>query len=249
MNSRDIALQNGINPDLPLPVHVAIIMDGNGRWAKAKMLLRSRGHENGAKTVREVVKACVDLGVPYLTLFAFSTENWGRPQREIDYLMSLLERFLISEKDNAIRNNIRLNTIGTLERLPHNLQDALQEFKESSCKNDGLTLTLALNYGGRDELIRAARALAQKAATGELDPATIDRTVLAEHLDTVGMPDPDIMLRTGGDIRISNFLLWQMAHAEFFVVPTLWPDFTRGDFYEIIRQFQTRERRFGKIKP
>lgn len=247
MNFNETALQHGIDPALPLPAHVAIIMDGNGRWAKAKMLLRSKGHESGAKSVREITEACAALGVRYLTLFAFSTENWGRPKRETDYLMSLLERFLKSEKATAIENNIRLNTIGQIERLPQNLQDVLQDFKESTCKNDGLTLTLALSYGGRNEIARAARKLATNVKAGLLDPAEIDEKLLQSRLDTYDMPDLDILIRTGGDMRISNFLLWQMAYAELFIVPTLWPDFNREEFYKIIVRFQKRERRFGKV--
>lgn len=247
MNFNDVAPKYGINPNLPVPAHVAVIMDGNGRWAKAKMLLRTKGHETGAKSVREVTEACVAIGVRYLTLYAFSTENWGRPQREIDALMSLLERFLKSEKETAVKNNVRLNTIGQIERLPATLQGALHDFKESTCKNDGLTLTLALSYGGRDEIVRAARSLAADAMSGAITPAEIDEKLLQSRLDTHDMPDIDLLIRTGGDIRISNFLLWQIAFAEFFIVPTLWPDFNREEFYKIVAQFQKRERRFGKI--
>lgn len=249
MNFNEIALKYGLDPNLPLPAHAAIIMDGNGRWAKAKMLLRSKGHETGAKSVREITEACAAIGIRYLTLYAFSTENWARPQREVNFLMSLLLRFLDKEKATAIKNNIRLNTIGQIERLPQNVQDALRDFKESTCKNDGLTLTLALSYGGRDEIVRAARSLAAKAALGEVDPANIDEAMFAAQLDTHDMPDPDILIRTGGDIRFSNFLLWQMAYTEFFITPTLWPDFTREEFYQLIARFQKRERRFGNIKP
>lgn len=249
MNFNEIALKYGINPDLPLPAHVAIIMDGNGRWAKAKMLLRSIGHENGTRNVREITEACTAIGIRYLTLFAFSTENWARPQREVDFLMSLLSRFLVKEKETAIKNNVRLNTIGQIERLPQKVRDALCDFQESTCKNDGLTLTLALSYGGRDEIVRAVRTLAAKSALGKVDPANIDEAFFAAQLDTAGMPDPDLMIRTGGDIRLSNFLLWQMAYSEFFIVPTLWPDFSREEFYQIIAKFQKRERRFGNVKP
>ena len=247
LNFNEIAVKYGINPDLPIPAHVAIIMDGNGRWAKAKMLLRSKGHENGAKSVRDITEACAAIGVRYLTLYAFSTENWARPQREIDFLMSLLLRFLKSEKEIALKNNIRFNTIGELNPLPQNIRLALQDFKESTCKNCGLTLTLALNYGGRDEIVRATRTLAQKATLGEIESSKINQALFAAHLDTHDMPDPDLLVRTGGDIRISNFLLWQMAYTEIFVVPTMWPDFNREEFYRIIAAFQKRERRFGKI--
>lgn len=248
LNFNEIAQKYGIDAALPIPAHAAIIMDGNGRWAKAKMLLRSIGHENGARNVREITEACGAIGIRYLTLFAFSTENWTRPAREVDLLMSLLSRFLTKEKETALNNNVRLNTIGQIERLPQKVQDALHAFKASTCKNDGLVLTLALSYGGRDDIVRAARALAAKSVAGEVQPAKIDEALFAAQLDTCGMPDPDLVIRTGGDIRISNFLLWQMAYAEFFSVPTLWPDFTREDFYQIIAKFQKRERRFGNVQ-
>lgn len=247
MSSNETARQYGLNPNLPIPAHVAMIMDGNGRWAKAKMLLRSKGHENGAKSVREVTEACAALGVRYLTLYAFSTENWARPQREIDFLMSLLERFLKSEKAVAVNNNVRLNAIGQIDRLPQNVRAALHDFKESTCKNTGLTLTLALSYGGRDEIARAARDLARDVAAGTLRPDEIDAALLQSRLYTGDMPDPDILIRTGGDMRLSNFLLWQTAYTELFITPTLWPDFNRTEFYKIIAQFQKRERRFGKV--
>lgn len=247
MNFNEIARKYGINPSLPIPAHVAITMDGNGRWAKAKMLLRTKGHENGARIVREITEACGALGIRYLTLHAFSTENWGRPQREVDALMSLLLRFLIKEKETAVKNNIRLKTIGQIERLPQEVQDALQDFKESTCKNDALTLTLALSYGARDEITRATRKLAENVAAGECQPAEIDEKLFNLQLDTGDMPALDLFIRTGGDMRISNFLLWQMAYAELFFVPTMWPDFNREEFYKVIAEFQKRERRFGKI--
>lgn len=247
MNFNEITRKYGIDPALPIPAHVAITMDGNGRWAKAKMLLRIKGHENGAHTVREITEACAAIGVRYLTLHAFSTENWGRPQREVDALMSLLLRFLVKEKATAIQNNIRLNTIGQIERLPQEVQDALQDFKESTCKNDALTLTLALSYGARDEIMRTVRKLAEKAVSGEYKPAEIDEKLFSSQLDTGDMPAPDIFIRTGGDVRLSNFLLWQMAYAELFFIPTMWPDFNREEFYKVIAEFQKRERRFGKV--
>lgn len=247
MNFNEIALKYGIDPNLPIPAHAAIIMDGNGRWAKARMFMRSKGHEKGADTVRAITEAAAALGLQYLTLYAFSTENWARPRRETDFLMSLLLRFLKSEQETAFKNNVRLNTIGQVERLPQNVQNAISAFKNATAQNTGLVLTLALSYGGRDEITRAARKLAEEAAAGLVNPADIDEKLFSQRLDTFNMPDPDLLIRTGGDMRISNFLPWQMAYTEFFIVPELWPDFSEENFYEIIARFQKRERRFGKV--
>lgn len=248
MNFSDIASQYGIDPNLPVPVHAAIIMDGNGRWAKSRSLIRSKGHEKGAASVREITEACISVGTRYLTLYAFSTENWGRPRREIEILMMLLERFLKSEKITAIENNVKFNVIGQIERMPQKVRDSIQDFKESTCKNDGLILTLALSYGGRDELARAVRKIADDVQKGVLQPVDISEALIGSRLDTAGLPDPDILIRTGGDMRLSNFLPWQTVYTELFVVPTLWPDFNREEYYKIVAQFQKRERRFGKIK-
>jgi undecaprenyl diphosphate synthase len=229
-----------------LPVHVAIIMDGNGRWAKQRLLSRINGHEKGAETVRMVVRTCRELRIPYVTLYAFSTENWQRPRVEVDALMRLLRRFLQAELPELVRNDIRLNVIGCRERLPTDIRETLGEVIEQTRTHASLQLNLALSYGGRDEITRAARALAAKAASGEIRAEAITEAVLAAHLDTGGMPDPDLLIRTGGDMRISNFLLWQVAYAEISVTPTLWPDFDREQFLHILEEFRSRERRFGR---
>jgi undecaprenyl diphosphate synthase len=221
-------------------------MDGNGRWAKQRLLSRINGHEKGAETVRMVVRTCRELRIPYLTLYAFSTENWQRPRVEVDALMRLLRRFLQAELPELVRNDIRLNVIGCRERLPADIRETLGEVIEQTRTHASLQLNLALSYGGRDEITRAARVLAAKAASGEIRAEAITETVLAAHLDTGGMPDPDLLIRTGGDMRISNFLLWQVAYAEISVTPTLWPDFDREQFLHILEEFRSRERRFGR---
>lgn len=229
-----------------IPRHVAIIMDGNGRWAEARGLPRVAGHEAGAESVREVVRACRELGVQALTLYSFSTENWQRPADEVGALMSLLGRFLAEERREILDNDIRLNAIGQLDRLPLAVRAALKELMHASRNNAGMTLTLALSYGGRAEIVDAARALAKKAATGRLRPDQIDEAAFAAELGTAGLPDPDLLIRTSGELRLSNFLLWQLAYAEFFVTDTLWPDFRRPQLLAALESFGTRERRFGK---
>ena len=234
-------------PPVALPRHVAVIMDGNGRWAQKRLLSRIFGHEKGAEAVRAVVRTCRELGIPFLTLYAFSTENWQRPQMEIDALMGLLRRFVDSEAAEMIANNIRLHVIGTIERLPADLQGALRRLMAQTAPHMALQLNLALSYGGRDEITRAARVIARRVQAGRLDPESITEETFADHLDTRGIPDPDILIRTGGDMRISNFLLWQAAYAEIFVTPTLWPDFGREPLLRILDEFQLRERRFGRL--
>jgi undecaprenyl diphosphate synthase len=229
-----------------LPAHVAIIMDGNGRWAKQRLLSRINGHEKGAETVRMVVRTCREVRIPYLTLYAFSTENWQRPKAEVEALMRLLRRFLQAELPEMIGNDIRLNVIGCRERLPADVQKTLDDAIERTRANASLQLNLALSYGGRDDITRAARSLAAKAASGVIRPEDITEDILAAHLDTGAMPDPDLLIRTGGDMRVSNFLLWQIAYAEICVTPTLWPDFDRGQFLHILEEFRSRERRFGR---
>jgi undecaprenyl diphosphate synthase len=222
-------------------------MDGNGRWAQKRMLSRIFGHQKGAEAVREIVRTCRELGIPFLTLYAFSTENWQRPQVEIAALMGLLRRFVATERAELIQNNVRLHVIGRIERLPADLQEDLRGLMADTAANSALQLTLALSYGGRDEIARAARSIAARVRDGSLNPETITEETVAAHLDTQGMPDPDILIRTGGDMRISNFLLWQLAYSEIFVTPTLWPDFGRESFLEIVNEFQLRERRFGRV--
>jgi undecaprenyl diphosphate synthase len=226
---------------------VAVIMDGNGRWAKQRQLSRVKGHEKGAEAVRATVRTCRELGIPFLTLYAFSTENWQRPKTEVNALMGLLRRFLEAELRDLLANGIRLHVIGRRERLPENVQKALAAAVRDTRQNSALQLNLALSYGGRDEITRAAQSLAAEVQTGYLRPADITEELLSARLDTAGIPDPDLLIRTGGDMRVSNFLLWQLAYTEIFVTPTLWPDFTPESFKQILNDFQSRERRFGRV--
>ena len=230
-----------------LPFHVAIIMDGNGRWAKKRLLNRIKGHEKGSESVRAIVRASREIGIRILTLYAFSTENWQRPQTEIYALMTLLKKFLISEQKEMLDNNIRLNTIGQTERLPEDVRQELQKNMMLTRKNDGLILNLALSYGGRAEIVRAVKEIAIKAKDGRIDPDSITPDLISKHLYTGGMPDPDLLIRTSGEMRISNFLLWQLAYTEIFVTDTLWPDFGKDEFMRILKKYQQRERRFGKV--
>ncbi len=231
-----------------LPFHVAIIMDGNGRWAKKRLLNRIKGHEKGSETVRTIVRACREIGIRILTLYAFSTENWQRPQTEIAALMTLLKKFLMSEQKEMLDNNIRLNTIGQTERLPEDVRQELQKSMMLTRKNDGLILNLALSYGGRDEIVKAVKDIAKKAIDGNIDPDSITPDLISKHLYTDEMPDPDLLIRTSGEMRISNFLLWQIAYSEIYITDTLWPDFGKDEFVRILKNFQQRERRFGKIE-
>ncbi len=234
-------------PAPALPVHVAIIMDGNGRWASRRLMSRVTGHEKGAETVRMVVRACRELGIAHLTLYAFSTENWQRPASEVNALMGLLRRFIDQERAELVRNGIRLHPIGRLERLPDDVREALGRVVDETRDNAGLRLHLALSYGGRDEIARAARRIAEAVQAGRMRPEKIDEAALAAALDTAGVPDPDLLIRTGGELRVSNFLLWQIAYTEIFVTPTLWPDFSRREFEAILADFGRRERRFGHL--
>jgi len=230
-----------------LPSHVAIIMDGNGRWAKKRFLNRIQGHEKGAQAVRKVVEAAREIGISVLTLYAFSTENWQRPKNEVIALMRLLKKFLASEKQNLFENNIRLNAIGQIERLPGDVRTALQKAMDATRHNSGMLFNLALSYGARSEIALAVRKIAEKTVAGEIDPGGITDKVVAEHLYTARMPDPDLLIRTSGEMRISNFLLWQIAYTEIFITDSLWPDFGRAEFIKIIKEYQSRERRFGKV--
>jgi undecaprenyl diphosphate synthase len=231
-----------------LPRHVAIIMDGNGRWAKKRLLNRVKGHEKGVETVRAIVRACRELKIPYLTLYAFSTENWQRPKNEINALMSLLKSFLKKELPELMSRQIRLNTIGQIHRLPKDVYKTLKATMDETAGNEKMALNLALSYGGRTEITDMVRAIGRKVASGEVNPDEIDQDVVADHLYTQGMPDPDMMIRTSGELRISNFLLWQLAYAEIFVTETLWPDFSRDEFLDLVAQYQKRDRRFGKVE-
>jgi undecaprenyl diphosphate synthase len=230
-----------------IPTHVAVIMDGNGRWAKQRRLPRVEGHRNGVESVRSIVRAAGEVGVKYLTLYAFSVENWNRPKDEVDTLMKYLARFLKGEIGELNRNNVRLDAIGQIYRLPEFVQDQLKKTKAALAKNNGLTLILALSYGGRTEIVEAARSMAQKVKDGSLEPAEINEQMVSQHLYTCHYPDPDLLIRTSGEMRISNFLLWQISYAELVVTPTLWPDFRKPQFFEALEEYTRRHRRFGLV--
>ena len=230
-----------------LPAHVAIIMDGNGRWAKERSLPRVEGHRRGAESVRSVLRTAARLGVKYLTLYAFSVENWNRPQGEVDTLMKYLARYLKSEQREMNDNNVKLQAIGQTSRLPKFVRDQLEATRESLSQNTGTTLTLALSYGGRTELVDAVRGIAEKARDGEIDPAKISEQTISGHLYTSDMPDPDLLIRTSGEMRVSNFLLWQISYAELVVTDRLWPDFGEPEFCAALEEFAGRNRRFGKV--
>ncbi|MCL9804822.1 isoprenyl transferase [Flavobacterium amniphilum] len=240
-----MSLLNKINTD-NLPTHLAIIMDGNGRWAKQKGMLRAFGHENGTKSVRTTVEACARLGIKNLTLYAFSTENWNRPKLEVETLMKLLISSLKKELATLEKNDIKLNSIGNLDHLPKGVQKELQEVIEKTKNNTRMTLTLALSYGSREEILNAVKKISDKVKNNIISIDTIDESILNNHLYTHDLPDVDLVVRTSGEHRISNFLLWQIAYAEFYFTDVLWPDFTEEHLYEAIISYQKRERRFGK---
>ncbi|CAM4319303.1 isoprenyl transferase [Cytophagaceae bacterium 50C-KIRBA] len=231
-----------------LPAHISVIMDGNGRWAKQKGFTdRIFGHRNAIQAVRETIEGCGELGVKYLTLYAFSTENWNRPKAEVMALMSLLVSTINEELPTMMKNQVRLKAIGNIESLPGKSQKELEAAMDKTANNTGLTLVLALSYSGKWDLVQAAKKLAEKVEKGELKSSDIDDSVMDNHLSTAGMPDPDLMIRTGGDHRISNFMLWQLAYAELYIFEDLfWPDFRKEHLYRAIVDFQMRERRFGK---
>ncbi|ALO16570.1 Ditrans,polycis-undecaprenyl-diphosphate synthase ((2E,6E)-farnesyl-diphosphate specific) [Salinivirga cyanobacteriivorans] len=230
-----------------LPRHVAIIMDGNGRWAKKKGNKRIFGHKNGVAAVRETTEAAAEVGVDYLTLYAFSTENWNRPRTEVDALMSLLIQTINQETSTLLKNDVKLETIGDITSLPKDVQRKLVEAKEKTATNKRTTLTLALSYSSRWEINKALKNIAKKVSDGEIEADQVDETTLINHLETAQMPDPELLIRTSGEQRLSNFLLYQLAYSELYFTPKLWPDFRKNDFFEAILAFQSRERRFGKI--
>jgi undecaprenyl diphosphate synthase len=230
-----------------LPKHIAIIMDGNGRWAKKKGAARIFGHRNAIQAVNDAVEGCGELGVKYLTLYAFSTENWGRPKDEVDGLMELLVNTIKKEISNMMENQVRLQTIGDISLLPKACQRNLEEAMETTKNNTGLTVLLALNYSGRSEILNAVRKIANDVQRGQLHPENIDERMFSAQLQTAGVPDPELMIRTSGEQRVSNFLLWQIAYTELYITKTLWPDFRKEDLYEAICSYQNRERRFGKV--
>jgi undecaprenyl diphosphate synthase len=230
-----------------LPVHVAIIMDGNGRWAKKKGNQRIFGHKNGVKAVRDTVEGAGELGVQYLTLYAFSTENWNRPKQEVDALMTLLITSINSETDTLIKNNVRLLTIGDTEGLPKNVKEKLNAVIEKTANNTGLKLVLALNYSARWEIVNAVKNIITESKKAEISIEKINNEFFETYLNTKDIPDPDLLIRTSGEFRISNFLIWQIAYSELYFTDVLWPDFRRQDLYNAIIDYQKRERRFGKI--
>ena len=238
-------MQSGGTDAAALPRHVAVIMDGNGRWAKLRGLHRVEGHRMGIRAVRAVVECARELGIPYLTLYAFSVENWGRPEVEVSTLMKLLREFLLEELSELARHRIRLNAIGEVSRLPAFVREVLERTVSATAANSEMTLTLALSYAGRDEIARAARKLAAEAAAGKISPGDVSETEFALRLDTAGMPDPDLVIRTSGERRTSNFLLWQAAYAEFVFTDVLWPDFGKPEFLQALDEYSRRQRRFG----
>jgi undecaprenyl diphosphate synthase len=230
-----------------MPRHVAIIMDGNGRWAKQRHLPRVEGHRTGAESARVIIRTAGELGIKYLTLYAFSAENWNRPKEEVDALMKYLVHYLKTETPELNKNNVKLEVIGQIYRLPENVQQHLEKSIATLSKNNGLTLIMALSYGGRTEIVDAARSLAKKVKSHELDPADITEQVFAQHLYTRHWPDPDLLIRTSGEMRVSNFLLWQISYAELLITPTLWPDFRKPQFYAALEEYHRRHRRFGGL--
>jgi len=227
--------------------HIAVIMDGNGRWAKSKGLERFLGHRQGTKATVATVEAGVDLGLEHLTLFVFSSENWQRPKMEVEYLMNLLVEMVAQELPHLMEKNVKMKVIGNMSKLPEKPRKKLQEAIDKTAQNSGMQLNLAISYGGRMEIVEAAREIASLAKKGELNPETLDETGFANHLYLRGAPDPDLVIRTGGEYRLSNYLLWQAAYSEFFVSDVLWPNFTKEDFAKAIEFYNTRQRRFGKV--
>lgn len=231
-----------------LPCHIAIIMDGNGRWALQRGLPRISGHQAGVESIRDIIRSSAGLGIQYLTLYAFSTENWARPKSEVSFLMGLLGAYLDSEIDELNKNNIRFNTIGRIMDLPDSIQEKIKNAAAKTAANTGMTLTLALSYSSRIEITDAVKSIVRKIQAGELDLSRLTPELISEHLYTAQLPDPDLLIRTSGELRLSNFLLWQLSYAELYVTEKLWPDFRRDDLLQAIDDYQKRERRFGKTE-
>lgn len=244
-----MAAQSAILRTEDLPRHVAIIMDGNGRWARRRHLPRAAGHVAGVSTVRAVVRAATDIGLENLTLYAFSSENWKRPPTEVNHLMGLFRSYFRDDVDELVERNVRMRIIGSRSRAARDILGMIEDGEERTASNTGLHLTFAFDYGAREEIAAAARAMAEEAARGELDPAAITADYFARHLFMSGTPDPDLVIRTSGERRLSNFLLWQSAYAELVFVETLWPDFSRAQFIEALQDYGQRERRFGSVAP
>lgn len=231
-----------------IPNHVAIILDGNGRWAKAKGMPRTYGHIQGAKTVEEICEVAYNMGIQYLTVYAFSTENWNRPKEEVDALMKLLRNYMKNCLKRANQNNMSVRVIGEKSRLDDDIRKSIEDLEEATKHNTGLHFTIAINYGGRDELVRATRKVACKVASGDLKPEEITEEMLNDNLDTVGFPDPDLLIRTCGELRISNFLLWQLAYTEFYITDVAWPDFSKEELEKAVEAYNRRDRRYGLLK-
>lgn len=243
----DEALQHALKMRGDIPRHIAVIMDGNGRWARERGQSRVVGHHEGVESVRDITESCAQLGVEYLTLYTFSTENWNRPPKEVRALMRLLVHTIRRETETLIKNDIRLKAVGDLSKLPPEARDELAHSIEKTRENQRMTLVMAISYSGRLEIVQAARALARQARAGEIDPEEIDEKQFASALMLSGVPDPDLLIRTGGEYRISNFLLWELAYTEMYITECFWPAFRRDQLYEAIRDFQNRERRFGRV--
>jgi undecaprenyl diphosphate synthase len=236
-----------MDKNLKIPTHIAIIMDGNGRWAKKRNMPRVFGHKQGAKSVRDITTACAELGVKYLTLYAFSTENWKRPAQEVGFLMKLLSDYLDKETKTLMKNNVRLLTIGEIDKMDSAVFKKLQSVKKITSKNTGLTLILALNYGSKREITRAVKSIADDVKNKKIKPSDINEELISSRLFTAGIPDPELLIRTSGEMRISNFLLWQIAYSEIYITDILWPDFGKNNLLRAIGEFNTRERRYGGI--
>jgi undecaprenyl diphosphate synthase len=244
------AVQSPLPADLDrdrLPQHVAVIMDGNGRWAQQRGLPRIMGHRRGVDTLKQLLRRCSDWGIGALTAYAFSTENWGRPLEEVGFLMTLFERVLRQELTEMMAENVRIQFVGNLSALPDSLQGEIERAVDATRHNAGIRFTVATNYGGRQEILQACRAIATRVQRGKLQPDDIDENLFSRHLYTADLVDPDLLIRTSGEMRISNFLLWQLAYAEIYVTETLWPDFTKLEFHQALQAYQRRDRRFGKV--
>jgi undecaprenyl diphosphate synthase len=249
MTAQELTL-NRLPPDLrleKLPRHVAVIMDGNGRWARQRGLPRIMGHRRGVDTLKSLLRCCDDWGIPALTAYAFSTENWGRPPEEVDFLMTLFERVLRRELHELVKEDVRIRFVGNLTALPLSLQREIGQSMAATANNQGICFTVATNYGGRQEIVQVCRRIAQQVKAGQLHPDDIDESIIEQHLYTQGIEDPDLLIRTSGEMRISNFLLWQLAYAEIHITDVLWPDFDRSAFHRALLDFQQRQRRFGKV--
>lgn len=237
-----------MSEELKMPQHVAIILDGNGRWAKAKGMPRNYGHVQGAKTVEVICEEAYKMGIQYLTVYAFSTENWNRPQGEVDALMKLLRNYMKTCLQTAKKNRMCVRVLGEKSRLDEDIRTRIEELEEATKDNDGLHFQIAINYGGRDEIVRASRKIAEKVAAGEMRPEEITETAIGNFLDTAGVPDPDLLIRTCDEQRISNFLLWQLAYTEFYFTPVPWPDFTREELVKAVEAYNHRDRKYGGLK-